>query len=166
MIRLLLALVVLSSLFSGCAGEGAFEPRFDAAEREIIAAATRETLENNKTGQSRNWDNPATDRRGTVMPMRTFERSGFPCREFQQTATIEGRTLIAYDVACRRTDGTWKSDDYASLVGAIESARSPQDRRSYDPRYYLYRRHLHSRMAYDDWPPHSPFRRIFDYDYE
>ncbi len=166
MTRLLFALVVVSGMLSGCVGEGALDQRFDAAERAVIAAETQETLEHNKTGQSRNWQNPATGRRGTVLPMRTFERSGFPCREFQQTVTIAGRTLIAYDVACRRDDGTWKSDDYASLVGAIENARPFQDRRSYDPRYYPYRRHLHSRIAYDDWPPTSPLRRIFDYDYD
>jgi len=124
------------------------DQRFDAVDRQNIVAATQEALENNGTGEGKNWINPATDQRGSVMITRTFKRSGVPCREFQQTATIEGRTIIAYDVACRRDDGTWKSDAYTSLDGVIIDAPLYQDRRHYDPRYYPYYRRSQFHFGY------------------
>lgn len=160
-IKPVLLFAFLAGMLAGCAGT--LDQRFVAADRQIIAAATQEALEKNRTGEGKNWINPATDRRGTVMPTRTFKRSGFPCREIQQTATIEGRTTIAYDVACRRDDGTWKSEDYASLDGAITDAPSYQDRRYYDPSYYPYYRHPHYRFGYGHGYPYGPHRGIWYY---
>ncbi len=156
-----LLFALLAGMLAGCAGS--LDQRFDDADRQNIAAATQEALEKNRTGESKNWINPATDQRGTVIPTRTFKRSGFPCREFQQTATIEGRTIIAYDVACRRDDGTWMSEDYSSLDGAITDAPSYQDRRYYDPRYYPYNRHPHYRFGYGYGYPYGPHGRLWHY---
>lgn len=156
-IKPVLLFVLLGGMLAGCTG--AAVQRFDVTERQIIAAATQEVMENNKTGQGGNWINPANDRRGTVIPTRTFKRSGFPCREFQQTATIEGKTIIAHDVACRLDDGTWKSDDYASLDGAINDAPTYRDRRYYDDhRYYPYHHHPHYRFGYGY--PYGPHGRL------
>lgn len=33
---------------------------------------------------------------------------GEPCREYQTTVTIDGKTETAYGRACRQADGTWK----------------------------------------------------------
>lgn len=161
-IRAGLLFALLGSLLAGCTGT-AVEKRFDLTDRQIIAAATQDALENNKTGEGKNWINPTTDRRGTVMPTRTSKRLGFPCREFQQTATIEGRTIIAYDTACRRNDGTWKSQNYASLDGAINDASPYRDRRYYDDhfhdhRYYPYHHHPHYRFGYGY--PYGPHGRL------
>ena len=44
-----------------------------------------------------------------MTPTRTFQTaSGQPCREYQQTVTIGGKTEEAYGTACRQPDGTWK----------------------------------------------------------
>ncbi|MFO7593232.1 MAG: hypothetical protein R6X15_04200 [Pseudomonadota bacterium] len=43
----------------------------------------------------------ATTRRGTTT-------TGRPCREFQQTVTIGGRTEQAYGTACMNPDGSWE----------------------------------------------------------
>jgi surface antigen len=159
-IKVGLCSILLGGMLAGCTGT--LDQRFDATERQIIAVATQDALENNKTGEGKNWINPATDRSGTVMPTRTFKRSGFPCREFQQTATIEGRTIIANDTACRGADGTWKSEAYTSLDGAISDAPSYQDQRYYDHRYDPYHHHPHYRFGYGyGYPyPYDPHGRF------
>ncbi len=88
-----------------------------------IAGTTQEVLEHNKVGQSTNWTNPTDGHLGTVTPTSTFaEQNGTSCRNFQQTATIGGRTAVAYDTACRGADGRWKSVNYGSLSQAIRYA--------------------------------------------
>lgn len=154
--KVLMLVALLGGILAGCAGT--LDQRFDATDRQIIAAATLEALEKNKTGEGKNWINPASDRRGTVIPMRTFKRSGLPCRKFQQTATLEGRTIIAYDIACRRDDGQWKSETYASLDGAISDAPSYRDQRYYDDRYYRY-----DRYRYPYGYPYGPHGRLWYY---
>jgi len=78
-----------------------------------------------------------------VVPTRTYGSSDIPCREFQQTVTVEGRTIIAYDAACRGADGKWKSRIYASLDGAVADAtrfdHSGNYRHHYPDHYPHYR---------------------------
>lgn len=141
-LRHTLLLALLGAALMGCAdilGE-----RLDAADRRLIATATQEALDKNKTGEARNWVNPANGRRGTVVPTRTYGSSAAPCREFQQMATIEGRTIIAYDVACRDAGGRWRSETYTSLVGAIADAPP-----YYHDRYYEHHHHYPPGYEYD-----------------
>ena len=123
-VRLAAGLLVGAAL-SGCAIDtSSLGDVLDAADRQRIAETTRQALENNKTGESSNWANPASGHRGTVTPTRTYTAgSGAPCRELQQTVAIEAQTTIAYDSACRRADGAWYSVNYDSLVAAIAGAR-------------------------------------------
>lgn len=44
-----------------------------------------------------------------VTPLRTFERDGRFCREFQTVATIHGETDQSYAIACRMPDGVWRT---------------------------------------------------------
>jgi surface antigen len=44
-----------------------------------------------------------------VTPLRTFERDGKFCREYQALATIAGHDEQSYGVACRMTDGIWQN---------------------------------------------------------
>ena len=158
-----LLLVLLGALLSGCAGVGT--QLFDATDRQVIAATTQQVLEYNKTGEGKNWVNPETDHRGTVTPTRTFQQSGRPCREFQQTATTEGHTYIAYDIACRRGDGNWQSQNYAGLDGAINDAPYYRDRRHYDPYCddYRYDPFHYSRDRFGWGYPYGPCRRFGPY---
>lgn len=81
----------------------------DRADRAYMYRTTQETLETEPTGETSNWVNPDNQHSGTVTPTRTFNReNGGPCREFQQTVTIGGRTEQAYGTACRQSDGSWK----------------------------------------------------------
>ncbi len=116
-----LALLVLA----GCA-EGMGPPELDVADLRLAAEAAQQTLENNRIGEAANWNNPASGNRGTVTPTRTFSRDdGRPCRDYQLTATLNRRTRIAQDAACRDVAGTWQSQNHASLAEAIRTEGGP-----------------------------------------
>jgi surface antigen len=81
----------------------------DRADRAAMTRTSQNALERNPTGQTSTWSNPDSGNAGTVTPTRTYETaSGDPCREYQQTVTIAGKTEQAYGRACRQPDGTWK----------------------------------------------------------
>ncbi len=81
----------------------------DRADRAYMHRTTQQSLETQRSGQASTWRNPDNRHSGTVTPTRSYQReSGQPCREFQQTVTIDGRTERAYGTACRQSDGSWK----------------------------------------------------------
>lgn len=43
-----------------------------------------------------------------ITPLRTFERNGQFCRDYQVTATVGGQDEQSYGTACRMTDGVWR----------------------------------------------------------
>lgn len=141
--------LLLAAAIGGCAnGYVDVASRLDAGDLAQLASATQQALENNKVGQSSNWVNEANGHLGTVTPTRTFKAGETPCRDFQQTATVEGQTIFAYDTACRTGDGSWRSKNFGSLSQAI---RDGDYRRPGYPRRYGY---------YDPWcrwPYHDPF---------
>lgn len=95
----------------------------------------QQALEQNKVGQSSNWTNSANGHLGTVTPIETFESDPKPCRRYQITASVEGRTAIGYDTACRRADGVWVSSNFDSLIDALEYAQYRRDRYDRYPYY-------------------------------
>lgn len=44
-----------------------------------------------------------------ITPLRTFERDGKFCREYQALATIGGHDEQSYGTACRMNDGVWQA---------------------------------------------------------
>ncbi len=81
----------------------------DRADLLARKNTTQNALEKNRAGQVSSWSNPDSGHSGTVTPTRTYQTaSGGPCREYQQTVTIDGRTEQAYGRACRQSDGSWK----------------------------------------------------------
>ena len=80
----------------------------DRADRAYMQRTTQESLETSPTGRESTWRNPDSGHGGTVTPQRTYETASGPCREYQQTVTIDGRTERAYGTACRQADGSWK----------------------------------------------------------
>ncbi len=81
----------------------------DRADKLAMRRTSQDALEGNPTGQSSSWSNPDSGHRGTVTPTKTYQTaSGRPCREYQQTVTIDGKTEQAYGRACRQPDGSWK----------------------------------------------------------
>lgn len=116
----------VAGALSACATPTLPEP--SEGDWSAITEATEEALEENQTGEGRNWENTRTGNRGAVIPVATFERDGRPCREYQQIFTAEGATQYAYGMACRREDGSWETADYSGFA--------TMDRRGRDhPRY-------------------------------
>lgn len=148
------AVLVLAAGLVGCAsGRVDVAAQLDAADLAQVAATTQDALEKNKVGQGSNWINEANGHLGTVTPTRTFKTAGdVPCRDFQQSATVDGRTIFAYDTACRGNDGLWRSRDYGSLSQAIrDGTRRPHAR----PYPYPYRYGYHDPFC--RWPYRDPF---------
>ena len=67
------------------------------------------TLENVETGVPAQWRNPDTGNMYTVVPTRTYESTGGPCREYRLNAVVDGKTDQVYGTACRQPDGTWRT---------------------------------------------------------
>ena len=81
----------------------------DRADRLAMRNTSQTALEKNPVGRTSSWSNPDSGHSGTVTPTRTYQTaSGGPCREYQQTVTIDGKTEQAYGRACRQQDGSWK----------------------------------------------------------
>lgn len=65
-------------------------------------------LETVRTGVATSWSNPDTNYHYEVVPTRTYDQTGKPCREYQVEALIGGKKEIIYGTACRQDDGSWK----------------------------------------------------------
>jgi surface antigen len=81
----------------------------DRADRAYAQQTASQALESNPSGQRSSWSNPDSGHSGTMTPTRTvYADSGQPCRDYETTVTIDGRTETATGRACRQNDGTWK----------------------------------------------------------
>ncbi len=81
----------------------------DRADQLYAQRNAQSALESNPVGQASTWSNPDSGHSGTITPVKTYQTAqGDPCREYQQTVTIGGRTETAYGRACRQADGSWK----------------------------------------------------------
>jgi surface antigen len=100
--------IIGGTLLGGALG-GAIGRDMDETDRRQMQAA----LERNRTNQPATWTNPDTGASYQVTPVRTYTRK-VPhkkpqyCREFQNTATINGEVQKIYGKACRQPDGSWK----------------------------------------------------------
>lgn len=66
-------------------------------------------LENNNVGQPAYWNNPKTNTRYQVTPVKNVTVDGNEyCREYQTVANINGKQQKMYGTACRQPDGSWK----------------------------------------------------------
>jgi surface antigen len=115
---------LIGSQFGGGAGKGALTAlgvvaggllgsqvgaSLDRADQAQLAQSMQRSLESAPSGQAVAWQNPDSGHYGTVTPTQTYRApNGEPCREFQQTITVGGRTEEGYGTACRQPDGTWK----------------------------------------------------------
>jgi surface antigen len=65
-------------------------------------------LERNPDGRASTRQNPNSGHSGSTTPIRTYEASGGPCREYATSVVIDGKTQTAHGTACREPDGTWR----------------------------------------------------------
>ncbi len=143
-------LLLAGLLLAACAGQRSYyfaEP-LDEADGQAMVRAAQKALEENRNGESTSWSNPEAGHLGTVMPIRTFDAdSERPCREYQQTATVEGETGMAYHTACREPDGTWRIVGSSDPAGVNEYWEPPGYAYPYyDYPYYPY--HFYGHFGY------------------
>jgi len=80
----------------------------DKADRLYAERTAAQSLESAPTGATKAWKNPDSGNSGTFTPTRTYETSeGQPCRDYETTVTIDGKTEIVRGTACREPDGRW-----------------------------------------------------------
>lgn len=80
----------------------------DKADRLYAERTANQSLESAPTGQTSNWVNPDSGHSGTFTPTNTYETAqGQPCREYETTVNIDGKTEIVRGTACRDPDGRW-----------------------------------------------------------
>jgi surface antigen len=99
--------VILGGLVGGLFG-AAVGTALDQRDRELATRTAAYSLEHMPSGRTNTWRNPDTGHRGSFTPLRTYERRGTYCREFQQTIVIDGQPRRAYGTACRQPDGAWE----------------------------------------------------------
>ena len=80
----------------------------DRADQQYAAQSANAALERYPDGQSASWKNPNSGHAGSTTPTRTYDAAQGPCREYQTSVVIDGRTQTAYGTACRQPDGTWR----------------------------------------------------------
>jgi surface antigen len=81
----------------------------DRADKLYASQTANRAFESNPVGQSSGWKNPDSGNSGSFTPTRTvLQSNGEPCRDYETTVTIDGRTETAYGRACRSADGSWR----------------------------------------------------------
>ena len=86
-LRNVLAIAALLVL-GACASTGDLPPApIVAADADLIAETVQQSLEQDRTGESRNWSSAESGQIGTVTPTRTYALDdGSPCREYPRRA--------------------------------------------------------------------------------
>lgn len=79
----------------------------DKADEQYAAQAYNQVVAA-PVGQPISWSNPNSGNSGSYTTTRTGTRNGLPCREFQQTIVVGGRSQQAVGQACQNGDGTWQ----------------------------------------------------------
>lgn len=89
------------ALVGGIVGNqiGQYMDRQDAARAHAVYVS--------QSGKGR-WTNHETGYTYTIKPVKSYEKNGRYCREYQTTAKIGGRSRKVYGTACRQPDGSWK----------------------------------------------------------
>ena len=155
-----LVIVLATGLIAGCAQQRTetVDTSLGSQDRTLINLTLQETLEKNQVGESANWANAPTKRRGSVTPLRTFKsKNGQDCRDYQQILSVEGRSYVTFDSACRQADGKWKSLNYASAADAWASYAF----RDYDYPFYRYGHHGYPYRYGYGYGPHYGYHRYY-----
>lgn len=98
------AATVVGTLLGASIG-GAVGRSMDDQDRMKVA----HSLETVRTGVPSQWRNPDTGNQYTVVPTRTYDTAGSPCREYTVDGVIGGRKEKIVGTACCQADGSWKT---------------------------------------------------------
>ena len=103
-----LAAVAVGTLLGAWLG-GELGEQLTEDDRRAQAAATQDSLETSRSGETTSWTNPDTGAQGEVTPEPAYTNAlGQTCRPFQSAVMIGDDTESAGGVACRQADGSWR----------------------------------------------------------
>jgi surface antigen len=95
---------MVGALLGGTIGKS-----LDETDKMYASRAEYHALEYTPSGSEATWRNPDSGNYGAVTPTYTYQSpDGDYCREFQQKATIGGKSERVYGTACRQPDGQWQ----------------------------------------------------------
>ena len=77
----------------------------DERDREFAERAADRSLRRNRMEA---WENPETGHRGRFRPIRTYERDGVECRDFEHTIWVRGEPELVEGTACEMANGSWR----------------------------------------------------------
>ena len=97
------AAIILGSL-AGAAVGGSVGRSMAEADRQKTAMS----LESVRTGVPSSWKNPDSGNQYVVVPTRTYETDGAPCRDYTVDAVVAGKKDKVFGTACRQADGSWQ----------------------------------------------------------
>lgn len=77
----------------------------DARDREYAYMAADRGLRTNRVEY---WKSTDSGHRGRFRPVRSFEREGGNCRDFEHTIWVKGKPELIEGTACETADGSWR----------------------------------------------------------
>ena len=81
----------------------------DDADRLKAGRAQQAILESNRSGHATSWSNRDTGHSGTIIPNPAVQTSGVEyCRGYEHEIKVDGRNVVAQDIACREPNVTWR----------------------------------------------------------
>jgi hypothetical protein len=93
---------------------------FTDKDRELLNAASIKAL-NGVDGSTTDWENPDSTHRGSVTPLKTYERNGKPCRAVKYHNEAEGYTSDGIFEMC-------KVEESGSMEGWMFTGEKPPTR--------------------------------------
>jgi len=101
-----IATLLAESALAGLIGDKIVST-LEAEDIRRAYAAQVDALNRGASGAPVGWRNPATGRRGTIVPGPVYDSQGARCRAFTHTVYTDNRPQIARGTACRGDDGAW-----------------------------------------------------------
>ena len=80
---------------------------FTEEDHAIFNETLNDTLSNGAEGETRKWSNPKTRASGEMTPLKSFERTGRPCRSLSIKNKAKGLTGSAKYNFCKQDTGKW-----------------------------------------------------------
>lgn len=81
----------------------------DKQDRMLAERAEYDAFERGPSGRPVRWHNPDNGRYGDIVPMASYRRDNYDCRDYTHTIYIDGRPQAMRGTACRNPDGTWRN---------------------------------------------------------
>ncbi len=80
----------------------------DELDRQKLANAHYDAMENSRSGDAVRWTNPDSGNSGSVTALTTdLSDPDRPCRQFETTVNVGGTAEQGTGLACRNPDGSW-----------------------------------------------------------